>query len=451
MTARSTADVNEIRKTGKGKLQNIREAAEDVAPPKAANGKGEPAPRAIVPVRLSLDDVRSPPRETFAIGRTLPLEKVTVFFGPTGAGKSAALAQVLFAFAAGAEKLWGLPLLPGGGPVLVYTCEDTLDDWKRKAAAVHHAGGIDLARALERFYVIDKTDGVTRFSELVSVRSGTNLETVSRRVAQPTEEQELVIAAARSVGARVVAFETASRFVDDEDNASFSVLQSDLGRVARETGAAVALTHHATKAATRENDSAIESARGGGALVANARNALSLFPLEQQQASSYRDRFPLEDLFVLEHGKATSSTRRQASIVLLRTDAVHGAVFRLPDEVALSPEQERANAERLEQTRRRELEQLAKLYEVVERVLPTRPALSPSWLRDNARAELGVPKNGRGGVEALVSRAIDLGFLRVRTRTERGITLTLGVDPRKPVAEPQAARAKAGESTEIEA
>jgi hypothetical protein len=38
-------------------------------------------------------------------------------------------------------------------------------------------------------------------------------------------------------------------------------------------------------------------------------------------------------------------------------------------------------------------------------------------------------------VEALVYRAIKLGFLRVKSRTRCGITLALGTDPRKPIAE----------------
>lgn len=421
------------------KVMELRQKVRDGA---AAAADGPAAESRLVPVRLMIDEVRNPPHEVFALGRTLPFEKVTVVFGPTGAGKSAVLAQVVFGFAAGAEQLWGLPIFPGGGPVLVYTAEDTLDDWKRKAGAILHAGDVDVARALERVFIVDKTEGVTRFSELVTVRTGDSQESVARRDARPTEEQRLVADAARSIGARLIVFETASRFVEEEDNAAFSALQSDLGRIARETGAAVALSHHATKAATKENDSAIESARGGGALIANARNALSLFPLDPQHAGPYQDRFPLEDLFVLEHGKATSSTRRQEPLVLVRCDTPHGAVFRLPDEAATSPDLERRLASRLEAERHRDREALGRLFDVVAAALPTRPAMSPSWLRENAARDLGLSKHR---VEPLVQHAIKVGVLRVHRRTERGITVVLGLDPRLPV---DTSRANPGASEE---
>ncbi len=388
-------------------------------------------------VRLTLSDVRDPPRERFAIGSMIPLAKPSVLYGPTSVGKSALAAQVAFAFAAGADSLWGLPIYRDeeteerGGPVLVYSAEDTLDDWKRKAAAIREDGTIDVEHALDRIYVADQSEGLARLSEMVSIRSG-ETEIVTRREARPTEEAEYLIAIAREVHARLILVETASRLVDEEDNPHFAALQSALGRIGRETGAAVLLTHHATKAASKENDSAIESARGGGALVANARNALALFPADPEAVKPYRDRFPAEDVAVLTHGKATSSTRRAAPLVLIRTDAKWGAVFRLPSEVELSPEMERANADRMALERHREAAQLGRLFDVVAKVLPMRPMLSPSWLRDNAAKDLGV---GKHKVESLVQRALDVGTLRVHKRTDRGITVTLGHDPRKPATE----------------
>jgi RecA-family ATPase len=287
-----------------------------------------------------------------------------------------------------------------------------------------------MARALERFYVVDQSEGVARLSEVVTVRNGDATESTSKRIAQPTEEQDRLVEAARSIKARFIVVETASRLVEDEDNAAFSGLQSALGRIGRETGAAVTVTHHATKAASKENDSGIESARGGGALVYNARNALALFPAEPDAAKDYADRFPAEDVFVLTHGKPTSSTRRQAPIVLVRCDAVHGAVFRRPDEVVFTPEQATANAAKLEREREREIEQLRRLYDAVAKALPTRPGPSPSWIRDNLRSAVGVTEQR---LEWLVGRAVAGGILQVVSRTDRGVRLGLGVDPSRPI------------------
>jgi hypothetical protein len=417
----------------------------------------EDRPGRIAPVRLTLADITDPPLEYFVLGSMLPFGKSSVFFGPSGKGKSAVLAHVAFAFAAGADSLWGLPLYcdpeteERGGAVLIYSAEDTLDDWKRKGAALRYADvGIDLARALERFHIVDKTEGIARLSEVLTVRSEAAAGSISRRVASPTEEQEQLIAATLAVGARLVVVETASRLVEEEDNASFSGLQSALGHIGRETGAAVVVTHHATKAASKDNDSAVESARGGGALVANARNALALFPAEGDEAKPYLDRFPAADLFVLKHGKSTSSTKAHAPLVLVRCDAKYGAVFRLPEEVAHSPEADASRHARMEQEQERERERLGRLYDVVARHLPLRPALSPSWLRDNCHTEIGVPKNGPRGVEALVKLASDRGILKVDRRTDRWVAVALGHDPRRPICGDGSARATAGDLTSEE-
>jgi hypothetical protein len=84
----------------------------------------------------------------------------------------------------------------------------------------------------------------------------------------------------------------------------------------------------------------------------------------------------------------------------------------------------------MEQERQREMESFRRLYAVVEKYLPVRPNISPSWLRGKC-GEIGVGKND---VDDLVKRAIDIGFLRMKDRNARGITVTRGVEPRKPIA-----------------
>jgi len=200
------------------------------------------------------------------------------------------------------------PGLPPGGAVLVYSAEDSFDDWKRKGAAVRIAGGVDMPRALSRLYIIDKSEGVARFSEVITVRSVTE----SRRVAQPTEEQDRLIEAARAIGANLIICETASRLVEDEDNPNMAALQAALGRIARETRAAVIVSGHPTKQAAKDNDSAIESARGGGALTMNSRYTLTLFPAEPDVVRAFEGLFPAEDVVTLARAKPTSTTRRQA-------------------------------------------------------------------------------------------------------------------------------------------
>ena len=395
------------------------------AKPAEAEGR-----RPLVVSHLSLADVQHPPRERFLLGRTIPLGKASVLFGPSSVGKSAAAAQVALALAAGNEALWGLPLLPGGGPVLVYSAEDTLDDWKRKAAALLSTGDSSVARAIKRIGVIDQSEGVARLSEVVTIRTGTPDRSITRHVQQPTEEQEDLIREALALRAVFVLVETASRLVDDEDNANLAALMSALGRIARETGAAVAVTHHPTKTSEKDNDSSTVSARGGGAFIANSRNALSLFPAADEVAAEFEGRIPADDLVVLVHGKSTSSTRKQAPITLVRTESEWGAVLRLPEEVDLSPAQAERAAARASAAQERDWKVLRALYSVVEGMLAVGD-VSMTGLRPRVK-DIGVRKDDLG---KLLERAVRRRVLKCEKRHGgRGHVYFLDQDPRGPIS-----------------
>ena len=387
--------------------------------------------RPLVASRITLADVRSPPRERTILGRTIPLAKPSVLFGPSGVGKSALEAQIVAAVSSGAESLFDLPIIPGGGPVLVYTAEDTLDDWKRKLAAIDCAGGVDIERAISRLRVIDQTEGMARLSEIVTVRAGGQAESVTRYRQRPTEEQDELIRIALDLRAIFILVETASRLVDEEDNSNLAALMSALGRIARETGAGVLVSHHPTKNSARDNDSAVESARGGGALIANSRNALSLFPAEPDEAAAFNGRFPAKDVLVLAHGKSTSSTRAHDPITIIRTETPWGAVLRLPEDINLDPEQAQRTAARVGAEREKEYEAMRRLYAVVESMLPL-GQVSMTRLR-NRVTDIGVPKRN---LEGFIARAVKTGVLKTdkRAGSGGGTAIFLGHDPRGPIA-----------------
>ena len=376
----------------------------------------------MTPQKLSLASVLSPPVEQFCWGRLLPLAKTTVFFGPTSVGKSALLASVVCSVAGGAPTLHGLPVKVHG-PVLVVSAEDSDVDWCRKLGALHVGTDLDVESALENIHLVDLAEGQARLSEVVTVRDATTV----RREARPTAMADGIIAAARDIGAVLVVVETVSRLVDAEDNESLSALQSALGRIARSTGAAVVISHHSTKAAAKTNDASIESARGGGSLIANSRSSISLYPSDPDVCRAHRDRWAAEDLFTLSHGKATSSTRREAPIVLARLGTPHGCVFARPSDVQATPEQEEESRAKATQARAKESENLIRLYALVESLTPSRPAISPSYLYDRCHQNLGMPKRA---VQALVDRALSEGVLVEGASTARGVTVVLGRDPR---------------------
>lgn len=381
-----------------------------------------------VPARLTLEDVRNPPRESFILGKMIPLGKTTVIFGPTSGGKSVFLSQLAFAFAESKEELWGQPLLEGGGPVVVYTAEDTFDDWKRKAGAFARAGLINAETAVERVWIIDKSDGLARLSEVVQTRETRDGKTVTKHVPQPTIEQEWLIEDVRACGAKLVIVETASRLVDDEDNANFSALQSALGRIGRETGAAVIVSHHATKKATEDNNSAIESARGGSSLICNARNALALFPADKETTTPLLDRFEPHNVLTLAHGKSTSSTKRQPGLTLVMCDPGGdlGGVLQRPEDAEVTPEAVEAGIRRVARAKEEETRQLNRLFAVVQDLASHGP-VSASKLRSYV-TQIGVTKNE---LEPLLKFAIQRGnILQVKNPTGRGFILQPSWDPR---------------------
>jgi RecA-family ATPase len=384
--------------------------------------------------QISSDHVREPPAERFAVGSLFPFGKASVLYAPQGAGKSALLAQLAFIFAGhdGFGTLLSMPIREGG-PVLVYTAEDSFDDWERKAAAFREAFGIEVvARALCNLYVADKTEGIARLSEVVQLRAGDKDSFILRREPRRTPEWHALRDAALAVGARLIIVETTSRLIDDEDNAGMAAFIGAGGHLAAETGAAVVVSHHPTKAASRSNDSSPESARGGGALINNSRTAVSLFPAQVEVAARWSAFFSPEHVLVLEHTKSTSSVPRQPPIVVVRCPTRYGAVLKLPDEAIRDVSPSALASRRDDEARQiaEKVERLQRLHDVATRLKAFGP-LSANKLVEH-RDELGVAKHKVGH---LVEEGIAEGVLEVVRRDSSGRILDMKVGPRPKLAE----------------
>jgi hypothetical protein len=331
------------------------------------------------------------------------------------------------------------------GPVLVYTLEDTYEDWERKAGAVHFGcPDIDVARALEHLHIYENKEGFGRLTEIIQIRSDAGLESITRHEFRATPERLALIARAKQVGAVLIIIETASRLVEEETNEQFAALLSAAGHIAAETGAAVIISHHPTKAASKENDSSPEAARGGGAFINNSRTAVSLYPAAAEHVATLVERglhFAEKDVLVFEHQKGTSSVPRQDPIVLIRCPTPYGAVLQLPESVASDPHQAAVHADRAARQQARDVERLATLYDVVAE-LRTGGPVSKNKLRPH-HGRLGVVKND---VDALVDRALSARppVLRAARKDATGRILDLELGAR-PGAARFDARATAGD------
>jgi RecA-family ATPase len=400
---------------------------------------------------LALDRVLNPVRDRFLCGKLFARGKLSVLFGPTHVGKSIFLSQLAFHIAAGCESYAGMELPEGGGPVLVYTAEDDSNDWALKAAAqlaewTALAGREEamrrLARALERFHIIDRSGSTTRLSELVKLTSSKNGGTVTRTRALPTEEHAQLLAEAVRLRPLLVDVETASQLVDEEDNPNLAALVARLTAVAQASGAAVVLSHHPTKADSAAGDSSLTAARGGYALVANAKGGVvSLYPADQAELARL-DKDGLmaakEDIAVLRQEKGTPSAKRQAPVTLIRVGTEYGGVFRLPVEVQRDPKAREQHEARAQDARRREQWSLLHVYQAAEEKMKSGP-VSKNRLRAPLR-ELG-ERGADTDLDALVDRAIAAGVLVVEhaDKVGRVLSLTLGRRPSPGPAAPSAA------------
>jgi hypothetical protein len=371
---------------------------------------------------ITLDDAKNPPKESCTLGSILPFAKPSVFYGPSGIGKSAWIAGLVFHVAAGLPEFLGMKIHRVGGAVLVYTAEDSIDDWKRKAAAVLAADPtFPIERALRQVHVHEVREGFARLSEEVTIRKGSGDYAETRRERRPTEERNRIVATARQLAVQLIVVETTSRIVDDEDNATFSTLISDLGHIARVADAAVLLTHHPSKSASTYGDRSPEAARGGYALIANARNAISLFGVTQKEAEQFGPIFKQDELAVLEQQKTTSSIRKQQPIVLVRKSTDHGLVFGfagMREDSSTAASRVAAKDELAEKLLRQQRGE--RLRTVVAQLVADGEAPSERRLRDFLE-RLSIPK---GKLPQAVKDAKDDGYLCQGPKA-RGLYLTL--------------------------
>ena len=385
---------------------------------------------------ISMTEATHPPVERCLVGSLFPFGKASVIYGPSGCGKSVFLSQLAFRVAGGGTRTFlGMHMHDNEpAPVLVYSAEDTFDDWKRKAAAVlAGCDDINIESALPRLHVIYKSEGQARLSEEVQVRVDIGAgETCTRRESRPTAERLAIIERAKAVQARVVLLETTSRLVPKEDNEDMAGLLSACGHIADATGAAVILSHHPTKNSSKDNDSRAENARGGGAFINNSRCAVSLFPAEGKTIAELEGRglhFDSRwDVVVLEQPKGTSSVRKQEPIVLVRCPTPTGAVLQLPELIQNDPQKSAAHAERAGRQERRKSERFGLLFDKVSELAGLGP-VSKNRLRGHHGA-LGVAKND---VDELVDQAVLAGVLTIDQRDKKNRILALGLGKRPTV------------------
>jgi hypothetical protein len=178
----------------------------------------------------------------------------------------------------------GLPFyggnVPSKGKTIIFSTEDSRDDYWRKIASIRHALGdrFDDEAVRAGIAVLDCAGIPVRMVEM----SGGQF----RPTMMPEHLAEAV--AADAPDADLVILETVSRLAGGiETNESLSILVESAQRLCKLSKLAVLLVCHVSQEAARSGVADAYAPRGGSALGDNARSTMVLTPITKANASAY--------------------------------------------------------------------------------------------------------------------------------------------------------------------
>lgn len=227
----------------------------------------------------------------FVIGG-LPPGRVGMLVSAGGTGKTFLSLQIAMTVARPSLYEWPVgdgifPTPPGAGPVLALFAEETRATLHRRMHDLaHHAAfefGDNIGAALDAW---DERCMVQPLAGMVP--------TLVDRNGNTTDTYKRLIRAAE--GCRLVILDPLSRFhqLDENDNIQMTLLVQHLEGIARATGAAILVCHHANKTSLGTDDAGQQAAaRGASALVDGVRYVVNMRTMTRQEA---RGRWGDEDV-----------------------------------------------------------------------------------------------------------------------------------------------------------
>ena len=314
----------------------VREPAE---PPtrRAADPPTQPAPQPrILPTHPPLldDETAIPPRRWIGGHGALPRGKLGMLCGPPGVSKTTLAMHVSIALAAGVP--WAGIVVPEA-PCRVVICaiEDDVEELQRRAHAAipmiaDHPNG--RRRVAENLRIIDLSD----FVPLIEVdRDGIGIETPSMGDLRATLKE---------LKPDVVWLDPLVEIHTGEESAASAMrpVMRALRTLAAHLDAHVSLLHHETKSG---EGTALQRARGSGAIGGAIRLLWSLRPMSAEEAQEYGIAEDMRDLYLrLETGKSQYARRAPnrwlvtEEVELANGDLAHRLVPWIAPSATLTPE-----------------------------------------------------------------------------------------------------------------
>ncbi len=155
-----------------------------------------------------------------------------------------------------------------------------------------------------------------------------------------------VIEAIKADGAQIVFVETLSRFLEEEDNSQISAAIACTDHIAQQTGCAVVLIHHTSKASAEgvergELEMTQYHGRGGGALADSCRSVLGMQKASAQERRDLSGHTPDDSVIVVRHLKSSYGPMRPPAFFANR----NGYLRLLSEKTAAEKQSDRMRAE----------------------------------------------------------------------------------------------------------
>lgn len=259
-------------------LYDLADAAPDWSPQQHINGHDKTPPptlRLLTPFPIIESEL---PRREWIIPGLLIRKHVTVLVAPSGAGKSLLTLQIGMAIAQGTRWAGWTPRKNGdrtGYRVLFINAEDDFTEIRRRlAAALHHMQPINEG-LLERNFLVAEAD------RYVIAKFDARNKTIV-----PDEKLfPLIIETIKEAQIDIIFVDPFAESFEGDENSNSELKWAGVlwRRVARETGAAVCLIHHAKKYA-QEMAGQVDAARGASALIGIARIVSTIFPMTEAES-----------------------------------------------------------------------------------------------------------------------------------------------------------------------
>ena len=239
-------------------------------------------------IRFTLTDLQTAPDKRAIMDGYFPLACTSQLSAAGGSGKSTWM-------------MWWImsQIEESDTRALIMTAEDEPEDYRRKAYSLLNCPEppTNANKAQNRINIWNLR-GTGK--KLIEKKTGLVLPNLTFAAE--------VIEAVKADGAQIVFIETLSRFLEEEDNSQISAAIACTDHIAQQTGCAVVLIHHTSKASAQgvergEIEMDQYHGRGGGALADSCRSVLGMQRANRSERMNLSGHTPDDSVIVVRHLK----------------------------------------------------------------------------------------------------------------------------------------------------